>query len=52
MSKSAKIFFVFILIYLIGFFAIYLYIKLFLDEKNYAIDMGLKESISYVSTLL
>jgi|UPI00039C145E hypothetical protein len=46
MSKTTKIYIAFLLIFLVGFFLIYIYIKLFLDQQLTSVDAELVSPIS------
>ncbi len=52
MSKSTKVYLVFILIFLVGFFGIYLYIRLFLDQQLSTSSEELKAPVSALLTSL
>jgi len=46
MSKTTKIYIVFLLIFLVGFLLIYVYIKLILDQQLTSVDVRLVSPIS------
>ncbi|WP_019037324.1 hypothetical protein [Psychroflexus tropicus] len=45
MSKTTKIYIIFLLIFLVGFAGIYLYIKLFLNQQLTTTSQELKEPV-------
>ncbi|MBZ9652838.1 hypothetical protein [Psychroflexus montanilacus] len=52
MSKTTKIYIVFILIFLVGFLAIYLYIRFFLNQQLTTVESEVEKPLSALLALL
>lgn len=52
MSKTRRVYLIFFVIFLVGFIAVYIYIKLFLEQQSYVNDTDQKEPISFLSELI